>query len=65
MIKMLSKSFPYEPKITTTTTETEEGGVAEIEQIDLTEYAMRDPLLFGDFRNAVGEFIEFAVCFIV
>lgn len=27
----------------------------EEEQVDVIEYAMRDPLLFGDFRNAVNE----------
>lgn len=49
MIKMLTKSFPYEPKIS----ELDEEG-EQVEQFDLTEYAMRDPLLFGDYRNAVA-----------
>lgn len=59
-IKMLAKSFPYEPKIS----EMDEGG-DEVQQIDLTEYAMRDPLLFGDFRNAAGELylLPFFLCF--
>ncbi|XP_056647538.1 dynein axonemal heavy chain 10 [Diorhabda sublineata] len=41
--------FVFEPIEETTAEEDEE------DKIDVTEYAMRDPILFGDYRNASNE----------
>lgn len=59
MIKMLTKCFPPEPKplavLAALDKADEDGEKGEEEHIDLLEYVMRDPLLFGDYRNAVGK----------
>ncbi|XP_045466201.1 dynein axonemal heavy chain 10 [Harmonia axyridis] len=66
IIKQIQTEFPPPTKEVAAVPEEEDEDFAfvpeeekteepEEEQIDVTEYAMRDPLLFGDYRNAVNE----------
>lgn len=62
IIMQLQDFFPLRPKQIAKAVEDEdfvfdENAVAEQEEeeVDIPEYTMRDPILFGDFRNATNE----------
>ncbi|KAF2892470.1 hypothetical protein ILUMI_13689 [Ignelater luminosus] len=56
MIEQVSKYFPSQQA---TQDELDEGSTAgehqQEEKVDILEYVMRDPLLYGDYRNAANE----------
>lgn len=57
ILNEVTKQFPPEPEAPPQL-ETEGEVVQEKEEkIDIVDYVMRDPILFGDYRNAVGKFL--------
>lgn len=56
ILNEVTKNFPPEPELPALETEVQVNQEPEV-KVDIIEYVMRDPILFGDYRNAVGRHI--------